>query len=108
MSSIERGIPDEALASMPPWLRGAAARLAPVAGRASQLIEERVMAEIEAGFRGEANLTAKVPEDRPPGEPPAGTSVADEISKLRALRDEGVLTDEQYAKALDRTIAGTE
>jgi hypothetical protein len=35
-------------------------------------------------------------------------SMADEIAKLRALRDEGALSDEQYAKALDRTIAGAD
>jgi class 3 adenylate cyclase len=90
-------IPDEALANMPGWVRDVATRVTPVAGRASQLIEERVMAEIEAGLRERDQPTA--------GPRSPGPSVADEIAKLRALRDEGALTDEQYTKALDRTIA---
>jgi class 3 adenylate cyclase len=106
-SMIESAIPDDALASMPPWVRGAAARISPVAGRASQLIEERVMAEIEASFRGNAERTPKKRDELPPGQPPPAPSVADEIAKLRALRDEGALSEEQYARALDRAIAGT-
>jgi class 3 adenylate cyclase len=64
-------IPEEALASMPAWMRTTVERLTPVASRASQLIEERVMAE---------------------------------IAKLRGLRDAGVLTEDQYARALERTL----
>jgi hypothetical protein len=30
--------------------------------------------------------------------------VADEIAKLRELRDAGVLTEDQYARALERTL----
>jgi class 3 adenylate cyclase len=98
-------IPDEALASMPGWVRSVADQLSPVAGRASQLIEERVMAEIEASFAEETNRKAKnAPEPSSGGAP--RPSVADEIAKLRALRDEGALTEEQYAQALDRAIAG--
>jgi class 3 adenylate cyclase len=99
-------ISNEAVANMPPWVRSAAARFAPVAGRASQLIEERVMAEIEASFREDAEPTAKK-RDQAPGEPPLGRSVADEIAKLKALRDEGAISEEQYAKAIDRAIADT-
>jgi class 3 adenylate cyclase len=103
---MESVIPDEAVANMPPWVRSAAARLAPVAGRASQLIEERVMAEIEASFREGTEDTAKKRDELTPGEPPPTGSVADEIAKLRALRDEGAISEEQYAKAIDRAIAG--
>ena len=100
-------IPHEAVASMPPWVRDAANLFAPVAGRASQLIEERVMAEIEAGFREEKKGKApKKQEGLPPGKGSPAPSVADEIAKLRALRDEGALTEEQYARAIDRAIAG--
>ena len=88
-------------------VRTAAERMSPVAGRASQLIEERVMAEIEAGFREETDRKGKKPAQLTSGEPPTHGSVADEIAKLRKLRDEGALTEEQYAKALDRTIAGS-
>jgi class 3 adenylate cyclase len=99
-------IPEDALANMPGWVRAAAEQLSPVAGRASQLIEERVMAEIEASFAEEAYRKGKKPAELPSGESPAQVPVADEIAKLRTLRDEGALTDEQYAKALDRMIAG--
>jgi class 3 adenylate cyclase len=97
-SKSELNLPAEALAKMPDWVRSTVERVSPVAGRTSQLIEERVLAEIEASLQ----------EGRPPASsPPApGGSMADEIAKLRALRDEGAITEEQYAKALDRTIAG--
>ena len=93
-------LPDEALAKMPGWVRDIATQVTPAAGRASQLIEDRVLAEIEASFQERKQPSA----DRRSSAP----SVADEIAKLRALRDEGALTDEQYSKALDRTIAGTD
>ena len=44
-------------------------------------------------------------EPKAPPPPPKG-SVADEIAKLQALRDSGALTDEQYARAVDRAIEG--
>jgi class 3 adenylate cyclase len=99
------GVPPEALAKMPDWVRGAVERVTPLAGRTSQLIEERVLAEIEASLQGE-------PEREPQGDaaapdaPARAGSIADEIAKLRALRDEGALNGEQYARALDRTITG--
>ena len=80
-------------------------QLTPVGGRASQLIEQRVMAEIEASFAEETNRKAKNAAE-PSAGGPRRPSVADEIAKLRALRDDGALTEEQYARALDRTIAG--
>ena len=73
----ETTLPDEALAKMPGWVREIATQLTPAAGRASQLIEDRVLAEIEASFRERSDS----PADRPPSAP----SVADEIAKLRAL-----------------------
>ena len=106
-SVMESVIPEDALASMPPFVRQAAERFAPVASRATQLINERVMAEIEAGFREAREGSSKNPDASPPAPPTPGTSVADEISKLRTLRDDGVLTDEQYAKAIDRVISTT-
>ena len=93
-------LPDEALAKMPGWVRDIATQVTPAAGRASQLIEDRVLAEIEASFQERKQPSA----DRRSSAP----SVADEIAKLRALHDDGALTDEQYSKALDRTIAGTD
>jgi hypothetical protein len=98
---------------MPGWLRDTASRLTPVAGRASQMIEERVMAEIAESLREEAADKSKPPKRKPSKRlPPASDaaarsvrgSVADEISKLKALRDNGTLTEEQYARALDRAL----
>jgi hypothetical protein len=99
-------IPDEALANMPSWVRSAAEHVSPVAGKAGQLIEQRVMAQIEASFAEKADRRGKKLARLPSAEPQPRGSVADEIAKLRVLRDEGALTEEQYAKALDRTIAG--
>jgi class 3 adenylate cyclase len=105
-------LPADALASVPPWVRGAVERMTPFAGRTSQLIEERVLAEIDASFKAKDKSKARPDEgaleadDAPPGPPTRRGSMADEIAKLRALRDEGALSEEQYALALDRTIAG--
>ena len=98
-------IPEDALASMPAWMRTTVERLTPVAGRASQLIEERVMAEIQQSFKEDAERDAAKQSQHPSTDAPS-SSVADEIAKLRALRDEGAITGEQYARALDRTIGG--
>jgi class 3 adenylate cyclase len=113
--SLESVIPADALASMPAWLRETATRLTPVAERASTLIEQRVMAEIAESMREEAEGKPKRAEGGKSAKnqksgtprPPAPTSVADEIAKLKALKDDGVLTEEQYARALDRTLGGT-
>jgi class 3 adenylate cyclase len=102
-SAIESVIPADALASMPGWVRGAATRFSPVAERASQLIEQRVMAEIAANLRDEGDGTA----DAATQPPSAPGSLADEIAKLKALRDQGFLSEEQYTRALDRTLGGT-
>ena len=123
-STGESVIPADALASMPNWIRGAATRLTPVAERASQMIEERVMAEIAASLRedeGSTGMTlSKAGKGKPPPQlppkrlrgtevptkrmpAPAG-SMADEIAKLKILRDNGTLTEEQYARALDKML----
>lgn len=102
-SATESVIPAEALQSMPGWLQGAASRLTPVAERASQMIEQRVMAEIAASLREDQGSEAGG-SGIPPTPPSAPGSVADEIAKLKALRDDGSLTEEQYARALDRAL----
>ena len=85
------------LGGLPHWLRGSAVGFGQ---RTSELIEQRVMAELEEAFaKGE---------ERRPRTPPAPRSrkgsVADEIAKLQALRDGGALSEEQYAQAVDRAI----
>jgi class 3 adenylate cyclase len=98
-------LPADALASIPPWVRGAVERITPFAGRTSQLIEERVLAEIDASFKAKAQEANEAGEAAP-DQPASKGSMADEIAKLRALRDEGALSEAQYARALDRTIGG--
>jgi class 3 adenylate cyclase len=104
---MEGVIPEDAIASMPAVVRRAAERLAPVASRATQLIEERVMAEIQAGFREAAESPAEGPNESTPDRRTPVMSVADEIAKLRTLRDDGVLSEDQYARAIDRVISST-
>jgi class 3 adenylate cyclase len=85
------------------------------------MIEERVLQQLEqtfkdVDFRGEVNKGKEKQAKRltgpPPGAPPGlppGTkrkgSVADEIGRLRELRDSGALTDEQYTRAVDRALS---
>jgi class 3 adenylate cyclase len=99
-------LPADVMASMPPWVRGAVERMTPFAGRTSQLIEERVLAEIDASFKANANEKADQADGDLSGPQTGKGSMAEEIAKLKALRDEGALSEEQYARALDRTIAG--
>jgi class 3 adenylate cyclase len=84
---------------LPPWLRGS---LSEIGARTNELIERRVLAELSDTFAGHG-AGHPAPLSTPPV-PPKG-SVADEIGKLRALRDAGALTDDQYARAVDRAIA---
>ena len=113
--ALESVIPADTLANMPSWLRETATRLTPVAERASHMIEARVMAEIAESMREDAEADGpkspkppKIGKTSPEAKrlPSAAGSMADEIAKLKALRDEGVLTEEQYAKALDRILSG--
>ncbi len=89
----------DAFGSMPDWVRRAAGPIIPAATRARDSIEERVLREIERAMAADPDIGhSRV---TTPGQ--AG-SVADEISRLQALRDAGALTEEQYARAVDRAI----
>ena len=91
----------EAGSALPGWLKGSVATLGE---RTSELIERRVLAELTNAFAaGDDHMASATP--KPPQPPPPG-SVPDEIAKLQALRDAGALTDEQYARAVDRVIEG--
>ena len=113
--ALESVIPPEALANMPSWLRETATRLTPVAERASHMIEARVMAEIADSMREDQESRDKEPGKdmklklgKPPKQLSSGRgSMADEIAKLKALRDDGTLTQEQYERALDRILENT-
>jgi hypothetical protein len=92
-------------------------------------IEERVLQELEQsfgeGFAGLRNVPAGMRRlagrvgdsatSRPPSLPPGSRerprerpgrrrALSAEIARLRALRDSGALTEEQYARAVDRLI----
>ena len=97
-------VPSRGVAPAVPDLMGLARTFgSPFMNRTNELIEQRVLADLEKAFKERDE------------NPPAGrgrrrsakkaASVADEISKLQALRDAGALTDEQYAKAVDRVLA---
>lgn len=75
----------------------------PFVDRTSQLIEQRVLASLEEAFKAdreeeEAKRKAKAENRRK-------KSVADEIARLHDLHEGGALTDEQYARAVDRALA---
>jgi class 3 adenylate cyclase len=95
---------------LPTWLR---APVGALGARTGELIEQRVLAELTDAFAAARETEAsgrasKEPIGRmEPPRPPKG-SVADEIAKLQALRDSGALSDEQYARAVDRAIEGAD
>jgi class 3 adenylate cyclase len=74
------------------------------ARRTSELIETRVLSQLEKTFGEAFGLGGP----NPPPEPPArsGRALAREVERLKALHDEGALTDEQYRRAVDRLIEG--
>lgn len=96
-----------ASSEIPEWVQRTALRFLPEGG-ARDLIEQRVLDRLTEAFNAR--------EDRPSPrgrrsrrEPKRATraetrSVAEEIERLRALRDSGALTEEQYARAVDRAI----
>ena len=88
---------------LPDWIPGGARRWLPGGERTRDLIEQRVMSAIEEAFDEKSRRRAprtSSPDLRP--------SVADEIDRLRGLRDAGALTAEQYRRAVDRVVGGTE
>jgi class 3 adenylate cyclase len=94
-------IPDPS-GTLPAWLPRSVAN---IGQHTSELIERRVLAELTDAFSARSAGPQRHREkerDKPPT-PPRG-SVADEIAKLQSLRDAGALTDEQYARAVDRAI----
>ena len=84
--------------NLPGWLRGG---MSVIGQRTNELIERRVLAELSDAF-AEHGASRDVPRETAP----TTGSIADEIARLRELRDAGALTDEQYARAVDRAIEG--
>ena len=97
---------------LPDWIPGAARRWLPGGERTRDLIEQRVMTAIEEAF--DEKSRRRGPPRASPGQGPGipsphpRPSVADEIDRLRELRDAGALTAEQYRRAVDRVVEGTE
>jgi class 3 adenylate cyclase len=79
--------------------------LTSIGQRTSELIEQRVLADLNEAFAYRDGRRAPKQSATPPT-PPGRPSVADEIQKLRELHDSGALTDEQYARAVDRALEG--
>jgi class 3 adenylate cyclase len=102
--SVEPTLPETPVPAvgLPKWL---GASVGKIGARTSDLIEQRVLAELNEAFAAEASAPSSL-EPTPPT-PPRG-SVADEVAKLQALRDAGAMSDEQYARAVDRAIEGDE
>ena len=80
---------------LPAWLRNSTTAI-PGVDRARQAIEDRVLREIERAFAEDEDLSPATPPV-----PPAGlTSLADEIERLREMRDSGALSAAQYDRAV--------
>jgi hypothetical protein len=99
---------------VPDWVRRSAAKFVPEgaldavgAGSHGQL-EQRILSAIEEAMRAEkgapASKTGHALEAAPLRSGATNPSVADEVARLRDLRDGGALTDEQYSRAVERTI----
>jgi hypothetical protein len=95
---------------LPEWIASSARRWLPGGERTRDLIEQRVMRSIEEAFEAKAARRADRRGRRGAnrdGRAPEARSIADEIDRLRALRDSGALTEDQYRRAVDRAVGGT-
>ena len=94
---------------LPDWIASSARRWLPGGERTRDLIEQRVMRSIEEAFEAKAARRADRRARRGAGQDPRRPetrSVADEIHRLRDLRDSGALTEDQYRRAVDRAVDG--
>ena len=107
--------PEIVAPELPEWIASSARRWLPGGERTRDLIEQRVMRSIEEAFEAKAARRAdrrerrhagRAPQPQPPP-PSEPRSVADEIDRLRALRDAGALSEDQYQRAVDRAVGGT-
>ncbi len=82
-----------------------ARRLAKLGGSfdPSKMIQERVLNELERALSEDPDLKRLAQSKSPPAEP--DSPLADKIGRLNKLREEGVLSDEQYARAVDKLLA---
>ncbi len=97
-------VADPEVPELPDWIAGPARRWLPGGERTRDLIEQRVLRSIEQAFE-ERSRERVERRSRPPWERQrAGASVADQIDRLRSLRDSGALTEDQYRRAVDRVV----
>jgi class 3 adenylate cyclase len=94
---------------IPAWVRQTARRFLPE-GEARALLEQRVLSAMTQAFdRQDARQRDRVTRRSTRGRGRMNrASMADELERLRSLRDTGALTPEQYARAVDRVIGGGE
>ena len=95
--------PSEPEPSMADAGSDAGSRYQALAEQTRQAIETRVLSTLEE------SLSSLLAEGQPRREgprrpPPPPGSLADEISRLQGLREDGALTEEQYARAVDRLM----
>ena len=99
--------PPARAADMPPdlpdFLLGSARRFIPGGEKTRDLIEQRVLESITKAFEDGASRRRRRDRDVEPPEVPK-PSMADEIDRLRSLRDSGAMNEEQYARAVDRVV----
>jgi class 3 adenylate cyclase len=109
-----------AASQVPDWVRRTALRLLPSGGGpGGDLIEQRVLSALDDAFSQSAAKRAqrdRLREERAEaraarraeaggqGVAPSEGGVAAEIERLQRLRDSGALTEEQYARAVDRVL----
>jgi class 3 adenylate cyclase len=91
---------------VPDWLGGAIGRWTSGGDKTGDLIERRVLSAIDAAFDAKAEARPRRAESRErPRDPESGpASMADEIERLRVLRDAGALSTDQYRRAVDRIV----
>ena len=101
------------MASLPDFVRDAAEGELAAEGSPRDVIEERVLAELRDSFArprpGREGPGARRDSPTPAGpraQDAAGGSMTAELERLRALRDVGALTPEQYGRAVDRVLEG--
>jgi hypothetical protein len=102
------------LDGLPDFVLDAADLNRPGHGSTRDVIEQRVLRQLRDTMKGSrgrsrrltgpfAPPTADGPKPAAAISPPA-SSLAEDLERLRTLRDAGALTDEQYARAVDRVL----
>ena len=105
------GEPPSGSPELPGWIMDRASRWLPGGDRTRDLIEQRVLSAIEDAFdddarRHEARRRVRPERDAGRAGHAERDSLADEIDRLRILRDSGALTEDQYQRAVDRVVEG--